>query len=232
MVSDQVFRAADVLPKTADYIAAFKLLSIPAIPLAILATALRHGGFGIQGSFYVVYLEGINISGTSIGMLVSVAGLAGCGGALLAGRLSSYVEPVWLMLSAVGVSILMLAATPLLGSYSLLVVAACLFGGGVGISQPLEISLMGKAAGSQSQGKAIGLRMTATRMASFLLPIIMGAIVEVVGLEISFFFVGAGVVLLLALARLYAKATLFKLQRHTTLKDHILDSVRKAGLAE
>lgn len=204
----QPVRGSDILPSRADYVAAFKLLAMPAVLLAILATMLRHGGFGIQGSFYVVYLESMDFTGSAIGLLISVAGLAGCGGALLAGPLSRRVEPVSLMLCAVGVSILMLSATPVLGSYVVLAVAAGLFGCGIGISQPLEMSLMGKAAGLESQGKAIGLRMTATRMASFVLPILMGALVETVGLVDSFLTIGLGVVVLLFLARLYARATL------------------------
>ena len=50
-----------------------------------------------------------------------------------------------------------------------------------------------RGAGSENQGKAIGLRGTANRIASILSPIAMGAIAEAVGLEASFYVV-AGLV--------------------------------------
>ena len=56
---------------------------------------------------------------------------------------------------------------------------------------PLVITLVLRGAGRENQGKAIGLRGTANRVASILSPLAMGAIAEAVGLERSFYVVGA-----------------------------------------
>ena len=181
--------AGDLLPKPADYAAAFKLLSIPAIALVIMLTLLRHSGNGIQGSFYIVYLESIDISATMIGLLISAASVLGIGGSLLAGPLARIFRSHWLLLHAAAASVLFIAITPVLGTYFLLVVAAALRGGAMGLAQPLMISVMAGAAGD-AQGKAVGLRTTANRVVVMVVPVVMGGAIEFVGLANSFYLVG------------------------------------------
>ncbi len=181
--------ARDLLPKLADYAAAFKLLSIPAIALVIMLTLLRHSGNGIQGSFYIIYLESIDISATAIGLLISAASVLGIAGSLLAAPLARIFRSHWLLLLAAAASVLFIAITPALGTYFLLLVAAALRGGAMGLAQPLMISVMASAAGD-AQGKAVGLRTTANRVIVMVVPVIMGAAVEFVGLENSFYLVG------------------------------------------
>lgn len=60
-----------------------------------------------------------------------------------------------------------------------------------GVHQPLVITLMLRTAGRGSEGKAIGLRATANRVASIVAPVLMGAIAEIVGIELSFYILGA-----------------------------------------
>ena len=181
--------AGDLLPKPADYTAAFKLLSIPAIALVIMLTLLRHSGNGIQGSFYIVYLESIGISATMIGLLISAASVLGIGGSLLAAPLARIFRSHWLLLHAAAASVLFIAITPVLGTYFLLVVAAALRGGAMGLAQPLMISVMAGAAGD-AQGKAVGLRTTANRVVVMVVPVVMGGAIEFVGLANSFYLVG------------------------------------------
>ena len=57
----------------------------------------------------------------------------------------------------------------------------------------MEISIVAQAAG-EAQGKGAGLRVTAGRVAAVFLPIFMGAVAKLFGLEASFFIVG-GVIL-------------------------------------
>ena len=179
----------DLLPKPSDYAAAFKLLSIPAIALVIMLTLLRHSGNGIQGSFYIVYLESIGISATAIGLLISAASVLGIAGSLLAAPLARIFKSHWLLLLAAAASVLFIAITPALGTYFLLVVAAALRGGAMGLAQPLMISVMAGAAGD-AQGKAVGLRTTANRVIVMVVPVIMGGAIEFVGLANSFYLVG------------------------------------------
>jgi MFS family permease len=191
-------RLCDLLPNVADYIAAFRLLAVPVIALVILVSVMRHSAVAVQGSFYVVWVQQMGVTGTAIGTLFSVTGACGGIAALFLGRLARIVPHYWLLVISVAGCIVTICATPLLGSYLALVAMIGLRGMFTGIAQSMEISMMAGAAGARSQGKGAALRITAGRVAAFFLPVVMGAVVEVFGLEMSFFVTGAALLALLA----------------------------------
>ena len=197
----------DLMPKLSDYIAAFRLMAIPAVVFVVAVTMLRMAGNGIQNSFYVVYLKSIDITATEIGLLLAVASILGGAGALAIGPVARIFRPHWLLLITVTGSIVLVAITPLLGSFFLLLIASGLRGGTMGMSQPLMISILSRATGRESQGKSVGLRATANRLTSTVLPIIMGGIVEIAGLEASFLIIGAALIALMALLAVHVKRT-------------------------
>ncbi|HEX9810346.1 MAG TPA: MFS transporter [Alphaproteobacteria bacterium] len=186
----------EVLPRMGDYAAAFRLLAIPTIAFVVAVTVLRHAGNGIQGSFYVVYLESIGLSGTIIGTLLAVSSILGGAGSLAAGWLARRFGTVRVLVVAVTCAIIAISITPLIGTFVLLVIASSLRGGFMGVSQPLLISLMARSAG-RAQGKGVGLRTTANRLAILVTPVIMGAIAEVAGIEASFYLTGGFLILVL-----------------------------------
>ena len=98
---------------------------------------------------------------------------------------------------------LLICATPLFGSYLLLQIAMFLRSGANGLAQPLVITLVLRGAGRENQGKAIGLRGTANRIASITSPLAMGALAEGLGLELAFYVVGAAVSVVMAGIAIY-----------------------------
>ncbi len=191
-------RLRHLMPDPRDYVDAFRLLLIPTIAFVVMVAAVRISGHGIRSSFYVIYLGEIGFSATLIGILLSVHGLIGIGGALLAGPISRLGHTSLLMVIAVALSIVFVAITPLLGTFALLFVVSALRGGAMGLSQPLMISIMSQSVGRADQGKAVGLRTTTNRLASVLIPIAMGAVIEVTGIETGFLVIG-GILLVLCL---------------------------------
>ncbi len=187
----------DLLPNPRDYIAAFSLLGVPAIAMVIGATMLRHSGVGMQSSFYIVYLGQIGISGTAIGTLISVTGIFGALGSLFVGRLARLVAPRLLLLVGVAIGTTMIMITPLLGAYVLLLIAQSLRGLCSGIASSMEISLMARSAGATAQGKGAALRLTMGRTVAVVVPVVMGAAVELAGLENAFYIVGGAILALL-----------------------------------
>ena len=183
-----------LMPRFSDYVAAFSLISVPAIALIMVATLMRHSGVSVLGTFYVVYLGEIGISGTAIGVLLSVTGICGAAGALLVGPLTRLFAARWLLLGAVAITVVMISIAPLLATYLLLVVAIGARGLGNGVSQALEIAMMAQATDASSQGKGVALRITVGRLAAFIVPVIMGGVVELAGLANSFYIMG-GVIL-------------------------------------
>ena len=60
------FRVRDVLPRLPDYIHCFALMGIPAVATTMAIIFLRTATNGVQSSLYVVYLNGMGLTGTSI----------------------------------------------------------------------------------------------------------------------------------------------------------------------
>jgi predicted MFS family arabinose efflux permease len=180
----------------------------PAIMLVVLVSILRQAGQGIQSSFYVVYLEGIGMSATLIGSLLSVFLLIGASGALAAGSLARLFNPYWLLMVAVALTIILIAITPLLGGvFLLLALVIGLRGGAIGVIQPVMLSLVAKAANPGDQGKGVAVRATANRLAMTVTPVVMGATAELAGIENAFYLVGAVLLVALAVMAVYVRRT-------------------------
>ena len=190
--------AADLMPNPRDYVDAFRLIAKPAILFVIVVSLLRTSSAGIQGSFYTVYLESIGYVGTLIGVLIGSSQILGTAGTLMAATFARHFRSHWVMLVACTVAIAMITITPLLVSFWALMMASMLAGGGSGMSQPLMISLTQAAAGPEHQGKAAALRTTANRLGQGVIPIVMGIVVEFVGLRSGFLIVGGTLLLLMA----------------------------------
>ena len=219
---------SDIAPKLADYLDAFRLVAIPAIGLVFVVTILRHSGVAMQSNFYVIYLDGIGISGTMIGILFSVLGAIGGVGAISTGWLATKFSNRRILLSSIALGVFMMAITPIIGwtgftvevspvvavlkffglgvdlapvagvfgVYVLFLIAIAIRGATSGVAQAMEISIVAQAAG-EAQGKGAGLRVTAGRVAAVILPIFMGAVAKVFGLEASFFIVGGAILAVL-----------------------------------
>jgi MFS family permease len=180
-----------LLPNASDYLTAFRLLGVPAVVIIVVLGALMHVGNAVQGSFYVAWLNDMGLTGTAIGLLGPASAIGAALFSLLTAKLMRYVGGLWIALVSLWSGILLVCATPLFGSYFLLQMAMFLRSGANGLAQPLVITLVLRGAGRENQGKAIGLRGTANRIASIVSPLAMGAVAEAVGLEHSFYVVGA-----------------------------------------
>jgi MFS family permease len=179
-----------LLPRWSDYATAFSLLSAPAVVIIVVLGAMMHVGNAVQSSFYVAWLKDMGIAGTAIGLLSPAGAVGAAVFSLLTAPLTRYVSGFWITLFSLWAGVLFVCVTPLMGSYLALQIAMFLRSGMNGLAQPLVITLVLRGAGRSNQGKAIGLRGTANRVASILAPLAMGAIAEAVGLEASFYVVG------------------------------------------
>jgi MFS family permease len=188
--------AGALTPRLSDYVRAFALISIPAVAFVVVATCLRISSSGIQTSFYVVYLDGIGLTGTLIGILIAASEFTGSFGALLAGPMVKIMRPHWVLLLFTAASLFFISITPVLGGILvLLFIASALRGGCQGLGQPVMFSILSRAVGANEQGMSIGLRTTANRLATMIVPVSMGALADTIGLEESFIIVGGFLVL-------------------------------------
>ena len=181
----------DVIPQLSDYLQAFAMIAIPAVAFIVATTFLRIASSAIQASFYVVYLEKIGLNGIIIGTLIGIGEGFGLFGAGIAGWLEKRLKPHWTLIVFVAFSLLSVCVTPYLGgSMVLLFLFSALRGNAQGLSQPVMFAILSRAVDSREQGRSIGLRTTANRLATMVVPPAMGMLVDGFGLESSFLWVG------------------------------------------
>jgi MFS family permease len=193
------FRARDILPRGSDYVSSLMLIAIPAVAISMAIMAMRNTTYSVQTSVYVVYLNRVGLVGTAIGLLFAAVEISSGLGALFAGRAMRLGNPQRTMLSGTVLSILLIAATPLLGGvFALLLLAQAVRGWLEGVIQPVILSVQAKAVGRHQQGAVVGLRQTGQRLSSIAVPPLMGAIADRWGTSQSFFVLGAMMLLLCA----------------------------------
>lgn len=195
-------RVMDVVPRVSDYVRAFALCAVPVIALVMIFTFMRIAVYGMQSSFYVVYLEKIGMTGTLIGVLVACANLI-AGPAALINLPERWIKPAWLMIIGTGFSVLFMAVTPLMTSFWPLMLCAIGYGVSIGLCFPTLLSLLSNAVSREQQGMSVGLRTTVNRVSSLVVPLIMGAVVEVSGLVSSFLWIGAILLVIVLLMAWY-----------------------------
>jgi MFS family permease len=189
--ADQRVTLRDLLPRVSDYTQAFAMMAIPAVAFIVAVTYLRIGSSAMQGSFYVVYLENIGFTGTVIGILIAMSEGGGMFGTVFAGPMERIMAPHWVLLLHIVLSLFFIAVTPFLGGiFILLLIASAFRGSAQGLSQPVMFAILSRAVSRREQGMSIGLRTTANRLASMMVPPIMGFFVEVTSIEMSFVIVG------------------------------------------
>jgi MFS family permease len=192
-------RVVDVLPRLPDYMRCFALMAIPAVATTMAIIFLRTATNGVQSSLYIVYLKGVGLTGTSIGILFAAVEITSGFGSLFAGRVMRFGDPQRTMLSGTVLSILLICATPLTGGiFALLFVAQALRGWLQGVVQPMMFSVQAKAVGPYRQGSVVGLRQTMNRLAAIVIPPAMGAIADHWGAGQSFVILGTVLIVLCA----------------------------------
>lgn len=193
------FRLRDALPRLSDYIECFALMALPAVAATMAIMFLRTATSGVQFSLYIVYLDGIGLTGTSIGILFAAIEIASGFGSLVAGRAMRFGDPQKTMLSGTVLSILFICATPFLGGiFALLLLAQVARGWLQGVVQPMMFSVQAKAVGPFRQGSVVGLRQTMNRLSAIIVPPIMGVIADLWGATESFVVLGVFLLLMCA----------------------------------
>jgi MFS family permease len=204
-------RAANVLPRLTDYKTAFRLLLLPAVAMVIAATVMRQTGTGMQSSFYGVWLKDIGFNAGTIGLLIGLGNGAAAISALTIGPLTRRYAEHWPLMLTIVLAIAAVAVTPMLDTLELLIFAIALRGVGQGLNLPLMMTIGSRAVGDHLQGRMAALRISFNRFGGALVPLIMGALAEVIGLEYAFYVVGAtGVALIGGLALWMALAKPFE----------------------
>ncbi len=181
-----------LLPRWAPHKEALLLALIPAVAFILVASILRNSSGAIQSSLFVVYLNGIGMSGTLIGTLVATAEVSGVAGSLLAAPMEKRLGAYRLVIACILVTLTCIAATPLIAHMLIVLIAACALRGVMqGMSQPLMYAILGSEISGNRHGASVGLRNAVVRLGSIITPAVMGLAAERFGIEASFYVIGA-----------------------------------------
>jgi len=194
-------RLRTIIPKFSDYVSTFRLLGIGSVMLVTVVTLARQTGSGIQLSFYPIWLNQLGITASDIGFMIGCSHILSASSSLSVGWVTRWIKAHWLLILTVGLSVTVMAGTPLFGSayinvpgvgkvYFILLGVICLRGLTQGWNMPLMMSIGMQAVSANDQGKVVALRITTNRLASAIIPLLMGAIAQWVGLEASFYVIG------------------------------------------
>jgi MFS family permease len=184
-------RISALLPRVDDYARAAGLCLIPSVALVLAFTFVRIAISGMQSSFYVVYLAAIDLSGTQIGILVGCANFIASPAALLTARAQRLMPGAWVMVWMTVLCVTFMTITPLVSNFWVLLLFSAIYGLGVGVGFPTLLSLLTVAVPMEYQGMAAGLRTTANRAATLVVPVAMGMLAEFWGVALSFYAIGA-----------------------------------------
>ena len=195
------FHVGEIMPRWADYLATFRMITIASVALVIAVTFMRQTGSGMQLSFYPVWLNQLGITAADIGFMVGCSHILSASTSLSVGAATRWIAAHWLLVITIAISVITIAITPMLGAdyitvpgvgkiYFILFGVICFRGLAQGFNMPLMMSIGMQAVAAHEQGKIVALRITVNRLTSAIIPLIMGAIAQVFGLEISFYVIG------------------------------------------
>lgn len=161
-------RWRDLLPTLTDYRKAIRLAAAPAVGFVVLCSFLMNATISMRFAFLPVYLSAAGYEGAAIGLFIGAAFLIGAPVALAAGPATRALRPQRLLLGLIVLAAIGIGATPAFTGIAGLMFLTALFGIAAGL------------------GRSIGLRTTANRFSSLMIPILMGLLVDILGLAAGF----------------------------------------------
>lgn len=158
----------------------------PAIVAVLLSSYVNLAVAAIRNSFYPLFLERQGIGIARIGLLLAVAAVMSLAIRLGLPILVRRFGVVRLLLWSMTVSTVALAVTPVLPGVTTLALAAALMGAAVGMNPPLTVELMAENTGEAERGVAMGMRITANRLAQVIQPAVFTGLTALVGMAGAF----------------------------------------------
>lgn len=158
------------------------LLKIPGLKVALLFSSLILFAKDLYITFFPLLGLHFGYSNSTIGLLIAINGIASV---LIRFYLSSLISRFGIIQVFIGSMIITCVSYIGLSLFSQLIIAgviAFILGIGLGIGQPLSISLTIKNALNGRVAEALGIRLTVNRLTQVTTPIIFGALANIVGL--------------------------------------------------
>lgn len=180
------------------------LLTNVGVQLAVFSSAGVFVAIAVRQAFLPVYLQQLAYSATSIGLMLSLGGLA----SVLVRPLMPLITramggPARALVLAMAAVALGVGVLGVVDTYAALVALTLLAGVGTGVGLPLSIVTVASHVDRRQRGLALGLRLSLNRAAQLAAPVVIGAVIAASGFAVGFGLAGVmlGLLMLLALTR-------------------------------
>lgn len=180
------------------------LLANVGVQLAVFSSAGVFVAIAVRQAFLPVYLQELAYSATSIGLMLSLGGLA----AVLVRPLMPLISravggPARALVLAMAAVALGVGVLGLVDTYAALVALTVLAGIGTGVGLPLSIVTVASHVERGRRGLALGLRLSLNRAAQLTAPVAIGAVIAAAGFAVGFALAGTmlGLLALMAATR-------------------------------
>lgn len=168
-----------------------QVLRDPVVGLSLGSTAAILFTDSMSTSFLPVFLQQAGLSVATIGLLISLRGLASLTVRPTIGVLARGMDRWRLVLAAMAAEAVGTAVVPILPVMPVLVVASLLCGVATGYNQPLGMAIVADRVPRAQRSTALALRLGGNRLAGLLGPLAFGAVAAGLGLPATFWFAGA-----------------------------------------
>ncbi|WP_404321882.1 MFS transporter [Cytobacillus firmus] len=169
------------------------LLNIPGLRLALLFSTLILFAKDLYLTFFPLLGLQFGYSNLTIGFLLSINGIASVIIRFYLNPLTNRFGTVSVFIGSMIISCVSYIALPFFSQIIIAGIIAFILGIGLGIGQPLSISLTIQNALNGRVAEALGIRLTVNRLTQVVTPIFLGALANIIGL-INIFIVSSAVI--------------------------------------
>lgn len=179
------------LPSGAGAVADIRnIVGRPVVGGVLIATFVCLFLNSVRSSFYPLFLQEAGTPVPSIGILLSVMGVASVVVRIPLPYLLRFLLADRVLQWGMWCSLVAMTVTPWLPNFPMLVAAAVVIGVGYGVNPPLTLQLISEATEVGERGLAMGLRVTFNRLAQVSQPLLFGVLMSTVGAASAFAFSG------------------------------------------
>ncbi|AZM97478.1 MFS transporter [Vreelandella venusta] len=162
------------------------------VKLSLIISLAAMLALGAHGSYFPVYLESLALSGTAIGLLVSLRAFASMAVRPFTSAIVSLLHGRYATMS---LTLIFMALGLMLVGMTGNVYWLCLFsvfvGLGVGLSQPLSMVVIAESVPERQRSHALAVRLMANRAMQFAAPLLLGLVTQLSGFTVAYLVCGA-----------------------------------------
>lgn len=167
-------------------VAVRRVLRIPSMPHAMLASLTVLTSIDILTTYLPAYGEANGLSVQTVGFLLAARAGASMVSRLVMLPLMALLGRRWLLMLSMALPAAALAVFPIVDGLVLLYVAMVVIGLGLGLGQPLTLSWVAGRAPRNTRGTALAVRLSGNRLGQAVLPAAVGGLTGATGLMTVF----------------------------------------------